>query len=68
MSAEFNRFFKVEGGAVRSAETLGVSRQRVYQMLSGKSVGPKLAKIIVDKYPQTSLYSLLYGDFPGVSS
>ena len=60
MNREFESFIKYEGKGVTAAATLGYTPQRVSQLKQGRSVGVKIAKIIVDKYPQINLYQLLY--------
>ena len=60
MNKEFERFLEYQGRAVIASQTLGVTKQRIYQIKSGMRIGVNLAKKIVDQYPSIDLYDLLY--------
>lgn len=63
MNTEFEKFVKATGGGSKSAKDIGVHPVDISLISRGeRGVSKSIAKKIVDKYPNISLYHLLYGD------
>jgi len=62
MNKEFERFIALSGGVLSASKQLdNCSKQLVSHIRTGKrDVSKKLAKQIIDKYPEISLIGLLY--------
>ena len=62
-NAEFQKFLVITGGGIRSARAIGITPVKISHITTGRrEVSKDIAKRIIDKYPQISLYNLLFGD------
>jgi len=60
-NTELNKLIKIHGSQAKAARAIGCTEVAISQVVTGKREMPKLlAKTIVDKFPQISLYALLY--------
>jgi hypothetical protein len=61
MNKEFEQFIELCGCASRASEVLNCTVGMVSHIKTGKrDVSKDFAKLIIDKFPQLSLFNLLY--------